>query len=118
MAVTHMAAAGKSKGSARLKEAAAATKRTSRKRPLHFAGSIHTLGHSTAKQAVATVKLDQQVRFHDGPPSGGVKHVDVMKTTVADFEVPNCGVYLHMRSLGLSRSKGLANNALATTNRA
>ena len=106
----------KGKGQAQPKEAAPATKRASRRSPLHHAGSIHAIGHSKAKQAAAIVKLDRQVRFHEGPQSDGGKRVDVAKTTVDDLEVPRRGVCLHTKSLRPSRSKGLANAAMAASN--
>ena len=117
------AATKKVKGAAPLKgakqkEATQATKRASKRHPNHFADSVHALAHSTAKQAAATVQLDQQVQFHVGPPSSGGKRIELSKTTVADFEVPRCGVCMHRRTAGPSRSKGLANVAAATSNSA
>ena len=100
------------------KEATRVTKRASKQRPNHFAGSVHALGHGSAKQAAATVQLDPQVRFHDGPPNSGGKRVDVSKTSVADFEVPKCGVCMHTKTVGPSRSKGIANAASAQPDRA
>ena len=59
------------------------------------------------------MKLDRQVCFYDGPPSSGGKRVDVSKTTAADFRVPKCGVCMHTKAVGPSRSKGIANVAAA-----
>ena len=106
----------KAKGAAPLKEATQATKCASKQRPNHFAGSVHALAHSTAKQAAATVQLDQQVQFHDGPPSSSGKRIDMSRTTVTDFEVLHCSVCMHTKTVGPSRSKGLANAAAATSN--
>ena len=57
-ASANLAAARKSKLGAQAKEAATTTKRASRQRQLHFAGSMHALNHGKARQAEATVKLD------------------------------------------------------------
>lgn len=105
-------------GTTPLKEAARVTKRPSKRRPNHFAEWVHALAHGTAKQAAATVQLDPQVRFHDGPPNSGGKRIDVSKTSVADFEVPKCGVCMHTKTVGPSQSKGIANVASADTIRA
>ena len=107
-----------SKEASALKEAAVVNKRASRRRPDHYAGSLHGLFHGSAEQVADTVQLDRQVRFHDGPPSSGGKRVDIAKTTTADFRVPKCGVCMHTKAVGPSRSKSIANNASAGYERA
>ena len=79
---------------------------------MHYASSIHAIGHSTAKHAAATVKLLRQVRFYDSLPSDSSKRIDVSKTTVDNFEVLRCSVCLHTKSLGLStHTKSLGQRA-------
>ena len=67
---------------------------------------LHGIGHLRADVIQRSVQLDPQVRMHgkDG------KRVDWSKLKTADFEA-NCGVCIHTRAVGPSRSKGLANRA-------
>ena len=96
-----------------LKEATHITKQASKQQPNHFAGLVHVLGHSSAKQAAAMVQLNLQVCFHDGPPNSGSKQIDVSKTSIANFKVLKCGVCMHTKTVRLSQSKGIANAASA-----
>ena len=106
-------AAKSGRGAVPAKEANTGRKHTTRKKPWHFALSIHTLNHGGAEQARDSVKLNLQVKFHDGLPNAGGKLASVALTSIKDFKVKNCGMCIHRRVLGPSRGKGVANTAAA-----